>query len=187
MSNIIVEIIKILLSAGVGYLIKYYLDKKAQLSSKTSDVKRKAYESYVKFYLSTIDEINAINSKKIDKQDKDKALEKINMRIQSSVREFYNEAILCASPRVMNAFADMMQYSYRNGKNKLYTMVFLTNVFKQMRRDVGLSNRGLGSGGIRLFRITINDYDKAIGVHEPGLLPSAKHELMYLNNESSKL
>jgi hypothetical protein len=56
-------------------------------------------------------------------------------------------------------------------------MVFMTNVFRTMRKDIGLSNRGLGSGGIRLMRPLINDYDMTIKLEEIGLLQRAKTSL----------
>ena len=50
-----------------------------------------------------------------------------------------------------------------------------------MRKDIGLSSRGLGSGGIRLLRPLINDYDKIIRQKEFLLYTNTK--LYLLNNK----
>ena len=85
---------------------------------------------------------------------------------------------------MLDKFSNMLQYAYREYKdeeNGLRTMVLMTAVFKEMRKDIGLSSRGLGGGGIRLLRPLINDYDKIIRQKE--FLLYANTKLYLLSNK----
>ena len=158
-------------SAVVGYLVKYLLDKKARFGSENATIKRDMYEGYINFIMSYIVSYGEGGSKLKVKSEKE---------ILEKMREFHRMAILYSSPKVINAFADFLQYSYKHpdgsGKGE-HLMVLVTNVFKEMRRDIGLSNRGLRSGGIRLMRPMINDYDEMIAPHEYGLFTNAKQSI----------
>ncbi len=165
---IIIPSVIALISGLFGYFLKYYLDKKARFSSDNAAIKREMYEDYIgsimKFVSNPNDQAGNLN----DKQTKE---------ILSKMREFHRKAILYSSPRVVNAFADFLQYAYRypegDGKGE-YMMALVTNIFKEMRRDIGLSNYGLGSGAIRLIRPVVNDYDQVIAPIEYGLIGNAK-------------
>lgn len=162
-------LIGIIGSAVVGYFVKYTLDKKAQFSSQNAEIKREVYQEYVEFVLGFIDELQQSDSKDVSsKQQKN---------IVNQMKKFHRKAVLYSSPEVINAYSDMMQHSYKSGErgtDGLQYMVLMTNVFKMMRKDIGLSNMGLGSGAIRLMRPLINDYDTAIKPKEIGLLLNAK-------------
>lgn len=164
-----IALIGILSSAVIGYLVKYLLDKKARFSSENATIKRDVYEGYIKFIMSFIATYTDSNSRKSKGVSEQEVIEKM--------REFHRMAILYSSPRVINAFADFLQYSYKHpdggGKGE-HLMVLVTNIFKEMRRDIGLSNRGLRSGAIRLIRPIISDYDERVGPLEFSLLTNAK-------------
>lgn len=167
----IIAIVGPVSGAVMGYYIKFILDKKAQFSSQNAAIKREIYQGYVEFILKFIDELQSGDSNEVtQKQQK---------QIISKMKKFHREAVLYASPKVINAYSDMLQNSYRNtvGGDGLHTMVLITNIFKAMRKDIGLSNRKLGSGGIKLMRPLINDYDTEIKPKELGLLLSAKNSL----------
>jgi len=156
-------------SAVVGYLVKYFLDKKAQFSSQNAEIKRQMYQEYVNFILGFITDLQNQTGSATSKQQKD---------IVGKMREFHKKAVLYSSPKVINAYADMLQYSYQQKQDSdsygFHYMVLMTNVFKAMRKDIGLSNRGLRSGAIRLMRPLINNYDDKIKSHEIGLLLNAR-------------
>lgn len=166
-----ITLLGIFSSAVVGYLVKYLLDRKARFSSENAVIKRDMYEGYIKFIMSFI-------ASYIDSEDEE-TKSKSEKEVVEKMREFHRMAILYSSPRVINAFADFLQYSYKHpdgdGKGE-YLMVLVTNIFKEMRRDIGLSNRGLRSGAIRLIRPIINDYDERISPLEFSILSSAKQE-----------
>lgn len=157
--------------AIIGYYIKFLLVKKAQFSSQNAVVKRRIYQEYVEFILKFIDELQNSGSEEVTQKQQEQLI--------SKMKKFHREAVLYASPKVINAYSDMLQNSYRNteGGDGLHIMVLMTNVFKAMRKDIGLSNRKLGSGDIKLMRPLINDYDTAIKPKESGLLLSAKRSL----------
>lgn len=156
-------------SAIVGYLVKYLLDKKARFGTENATIKREMYERYVVFIMSFITNYSESVSDKQKKKSQLDAVEKL--------REFHRMAILYSSPKVINAFADFLQYSYKHpdGDGQAeHMMVLVTNIFKEMRKDIGLSNRGLSSGAIRLIRPAINDYDEKLKPREFGMLAQAK-------------
>jgi len=166
-----------IISSGViGYFIKYFLDKKAQFSSHNAQIKRETYQDYVDFVLNFL--------KNIQEQETAVTEEQKKMLIDN-MRKFHNHAVLYASPKVINAYSDMLQNSYHpaTNDNSAHTMVLMTNIFKEMRKDIGLSNRGLKSGAIRLMRPLINDYDTAVKPNEIMLLTNAHNAL---NNKASK-
>jgi len=163
----LITLIGIFSSAILGYIVKYLLDKKAKFSSETAIIKRDMYEGYIKFIMSFISNYDE-SSKKQNISEKE---------IINKMREFHRMAILYSSPKVINAFADFLQYSYKHpdgdGKS-YYIMVLVTNIFREMRRDIGLSNRGLRSGSIRLIRPIINDYDDKLKPQEYSILSNAQ-------------
>lgn len=162
-----ITLIGIFSSATLGYFVKYLLDKKAKFSSETAIIKRDMYEGYIKFIMSFINNYDEA-SKKQNMTEKE---------IINKMREFHQMAILYSSPKVINAFSDFLQYSYKHpegdGKSN-YIMVLVTNIFREMRRDIGLSNRGLRSGAIRLIRPIINDYDYKLKSQEYTILSKAQ-------------
>lgn len=145
-----------ILSGGIlGYLVKYFLDKKAQFSTKNSEIKRKMYQDFVNIVIDFFD-----HTKKQKQND---------TQVVKKIFSFYRQYVLYASPEVISSFSDLMQYFYKNGSSKEPTMddpqaalKKMTNVFKCMRKDIGLSNKGLGENGEVLLRAIINDYDEKI-------------------------
>lgn len=152
----------------IGYFLKYYLDKKARFGSDNAVIKREMYEQYIDFMMKFVQNPENQTGDLNDKQTKE---------VISKMREFHRKAILYSSPRVINAFADFLQYAYKytgdNSKGE-YIMVLVTNVFKEMRRDIGLSNYRLRGGAIRLIRPIINDYDQVVAPAEFKLISEAK-------------
>ena len=142
----------ILGSAVVGYFVKYFFDKKAQFSSQNAEIKRQMYQEYVNFI--------------IDFFDKSKPEKKAGKSV-NEMYAFYRKCVLYASPKVIEAYADSMQYFYKNEREDTNldgykAMIYLARVFKQMRKDIGLSNRGLGDDGEKVFRAILTDYDMII-------------------------
>ncbi len=158
-------LIGIISSGAIGYLIKYFLDKKAQFSSENAQIKREMYQEYVNFILKFLSDLQEQETEVTPNQQKE---------IVKKMKDFHRKAVLYSSPKVINAYADMLQNSYKGNSDGFHTMVLMTNVFRAMRKDIGLSNRRLGSGAIRLMRPLINDYDTTIKPKEFGLLMGAK-------------
>lgn len=168
-------------SAVIGYLVKYFLDKKAQFSSQNAEIKRQMYQKYVDFILGFINEVQSQTEGVTSQQQNN---------VVKEMREFHKQAVLYSSPKVINAYSDMLQYSYQQKQESssysYHYMVLMTNVFKAMRKDIGLSNRGLRSGAIRLMRPLINDYDEKIKPHEIGLLLHARNATNAISNNKNE-
>lgn len=152
-------------SAAIGYFVKYFFDKKAKFSSENAKIKREMYREYVEFILKFLSDIQEQGTDVTPKQQK---------QLIKEMKNFHRKAVLYSSPKVINAYSDMLQNSYRENNESFHTMVLMTNVFKAMRKDIGLSNHGLRSGAIRLIRPLINDYDVTIRPREIGLLMNAR-------------
>lgn len=133
-------------SGFLGYFAKYYLDKKQQFTTKNAEFKRAAYSEVIDLMMAVLSQ-NKLGSLP------DKELVK---RLNSA----YGKCILYASPEVINAFGDVMQYLYTvdNQRDAKTTMTGMTKIFKYMREDIGLSNENLGDSAEKLMRVRINDY-----------------------------
>lgn len=145
-----------LLGGFVGYFLKFYLDKKAQFSSKNADIKREAYAKFIDLTVNFF-----ITSKKAQKQQHN---------IVDDLSYFYKQYVLYGSPKVVKAFAEFMQIFYLREiaglKDKELTraelrhmMRGITKTYAAMRKDIGLSNRFLGRKSSVLMRGIIKDYD----------------------------
>ena len=150
-----ITVIGIIVTGGVGYGIRYFFDKKAQFSSENAQVKRKMYQDYVDLIIDFFDSSTA---------------NKPAHKVQKEMYNFYKKCVLYASPKVINAYSSLMQHFYNTthdegGIDIVKTRTSLkkmTKVFKYMRKDIGLSNSGLGRDGELLFRAIITDYDEKI-------------------------
>lgn len=140
-----------LIGGGIGYLIRYSIDKRREL---LSEVNRERRELYQKFIDLIIDILKGVKSNK-DVSDIDAV---------TQLYEFYKKYILYASPEVINAFSEYFQYLYSQSNTSLSNakvqMQKMCKVMYYMRKDLGLSNKGLGKDGIGLFRALFKDYDK---------------------------
>jgi len=139
-------------SGFLGYFAKYYLDKKQQFNTKNAEFKRTAYSEVIDLMMAVLSQskLGALTDKELVK------------RLNSA----YGQCILYASPEVINAFGDAMQYLYTSGDKQdgKATIVNMTKIFKYMREDIGLSNDGLGENAERLMRVRLNDYKETMEV-----------------------
>ena len=132
----------------VGYFIKDFLDKKKELSSENIKVKREMYKEFIVLVFKVMN-------------NKDSHGSPSPLDIKKDLYRFYEDYSLYSSPEVINAFADYMQYIYKNPKSMDTKTILakLAKVIKSMRREMGLSNRGLGKNGEKIFRAMFNDFD----------------------------
>lgn len=137
-------------SGFLGYFAKYYLDKKQEHTSKNAEFKRAAYSEVIDLLL------GVLSQSKLGKLSDKQLTQKINSA--------YGQCILYASPDVINAFGDTMQYIYINKDdiNAKLLMTNITKIFMHMREDIGLSNESLGLDARRLMRVKLNDYSEVI-------------------------
>lgn len=140
-----------LIGAGIGYLIRYNIEKKKELLNEVTKERRILYQQFVDLVITLFGQV------KKGKSNDSKFVEELY--------EFYKKYILYASPKVINSFSDYFQYLYESNKNnnigadlKIH-ITKLSKIMHDMRKDLGLSNKGLGENGEALFRAIMSDYD----------------------------
>jgi hypothetical protein len=140
-----------ILGAGVGYLIKYNIEKQKDLMSEVTKTRRELYQQFVDLI------IDIFENNKSGRQQPEKQL-------ISKLYTFYKKYVLYASPQVINSYADYFQYLYSHDASNTmdFTIHFkkLTRILAAMRKDLGLKNNNLGKNGERLLRALIKDFDK---------------------------
>ncbi|MBS1554218.1 MAG: hypothetical protein JSU09_04765 [Bacteroidetes bacterium] len=152
----LLSIVLPLIGAGIGYLIKQNIEKRKELLSDVHKERRELYQHFV----------NLI----IDIFEKSKANESISGDVINKLYEFYKKYILYGSPGVINAFADFFQYIYATNEgqesNTKRMLELLSKIMFEMRRDLGLENKGLGHNGSKLLRAMFSDYNKIMKVEK---------------------
>lgn len=141
-----------IIGAGVGYLIKHYVEKSKETANELTKQRREIYQQYVNLI---IDLFAKEKIKKTRKED----------NLLSELFEFYKKYVLFASPNVIKAFSDYFQFLYNENSNESdeklkKSLEYMTKIMLEMRKDLGLKNNGLGKNGEMLIRALINDYDK---------------------------
>lgn len=140
-----------LLGAGIGFLIKYNIEKNKDLMSEVTKTRRELYQQFVDLIIDLLE-----NTKTGKKQPEN--------HLMTKLYTFYKKYLLYASPDVINTYADYFQYLYNHDSSNTSDVKVhfkkLTRILYAMRRDLGLKNRDLGKNGEKLFRALITDYDK---------------------------
>ena len=140
----------LLIGGILGYFIKYFLDKKQEIISKNNEIKRKNYKKFVDLVVDVF-----IANKFSQKSDAEKQKE-----IAGKIDDFYRDYVLYASPDVIHAFASWMQFMFAEKKDSKKHFLLLSNIIKQMRKELGLSNKNLGKSGEVVFKALLKDYYK---------------------------
>ena len=141
-----------LIGGVIGYLLRYFLDKKKELFSENRKITRELYQEFVNKMIELFKSV-----KKTKEYDNGVA---INQMVEG-IYEFYKKYLLYASPKLVKAFGDFMQFNYRQTpKDPIEIMRLLGRVIKTMRSELGLSNKGLGKDGEEVFRAQFKDFDK---------------------------
>lgn len=139
-----------LLGAGIGFLIKHSIEKKKEINNELTRQRRENYQQYVNLV------IDLLAGTKTNKK-------KSNTNMLTEIYEFYKKYVLYASPNVIKAFSDYFQFIYNVDENEpnyaKNSLELITKIMFEMRKDIGLNNKGLGKNGEMLLRALINDYD----------------------------
>ena len=132
----------------MGYYFKYYLDKKKDLVSEVTKERREMYQTYVDLIL------NIWMGTKVGKADPSDHV--------IVLQDFFKKNTMYASPKVIKSLSSLFQYMYaHDGKpsDTKKVIILMTRTIKDMRSDLGLSNKGLGENGEELIRPLIKDWD----------------------------
>jgi len=150
-TNTIITLLSIflpLIGAAIGYLFKYSIEKKKEITNEITKERRILYQQYVNLV------IDIFADSKIGKA-------KTTANLMKELYDFYKKYVLYASPSVIKAFSNYFQHVYLPSENAdtKKTLEFMTKIMAEMRKDLGLKNDGLGSNGEMLMRALITDYD----------------------------
>jgi hypothetical protein len=148
-----------LLGVVVGYLLKYYLEKKQAFSSDNAKIKRKMYEKFLDGMHKTTKKFS-----KLDGTPTQKFIDDVRKEFGDLTAEFYNTSILYGSSKVIRRYADFVRYTDKPQTEEYQYELMLksSRLYKAMRKDIGLNNWWLGKDGELLLRGNINDYDTTI-------------------------
>jgi hypothetical protein len=140
-----------LIGAGVGYLIKSKIEKEKELNSELNKQRREIYQNFVNLI------INLFADTKFNKNASSQNVKELY--------DFYKKYILFASPNVIKAFSDYFQYLYHLDEHTEHkkNLSLITKIMYEMRKDIGLNNKGLGDDGEMLMRALITDFDDIFG------------------------
>ena len=135
-----------IMGAIAGYLVNNSLAKKREIELIVNKEKREAYQDFLDLLIDTLATIN-----KGEEPDQ-----------KHLVQVFYNfqkRYLMYASPEVINAFGECWE-RFQNQKNPKDVLINMTKLILVFRKDLGLSNKGLGENGERLLKSIVKDYKK---------------------------
>lgn len=139
-----------LLGGGIGYLLKTSIEKKKALTNEVTKERREIYQQYVNLMIGFFD-----HTKPKRKGSDNKMV--------SELFNFYKKYVLYASPSVIKSFSNYFQFIYNqnfdNNFDSKKHLNYLTKIMLEMRKDLGLKNKGLGKNGELLMKALIKDYD----------------------------
>lgn len=138
-----------LIGGGIGYLIKQSIENKKALLTEVAKERRQLYQKFVDLMIELL--TNAKDGHVSSKKE------------QNLLYDFYKKYVLYASPRVINSFSDYFHMLYAAERNNTFEykkhILKLSRIMYEMRRDLGLANKGLGNDGERILRALLKDYD----------------------------
>lgn len=120
--------------------MKYFLDRRSDISVRHAEHKRETYDELIKIFLDAME--GPIPQKELKKR----------------TSNAYRTLVLYASPQVLKAYGDQMQYAYSQKSDTKVQLIYLARLFKAMRRDLGLNSRLLGRHAEKILRPKFNDY-----------------------------
>jgi len=137
--------------ALIGYAVRYQLDKRKELVSEVNRERRAVYQQIVEFLFSIL-------------QDTKQGKPTDTNKMVADLYRIYSKKVLYASPEVIDALNDFMEQSQQANAVKgfdPYRVIYcMADLMAAMRKDLGLSNKGMGKHNRRLLRVLITDIDK---------------------------
>jgi len=151
MDSNLMTILLTIIAGGLGYLVRYFVEKRKELLSEVNKERRELYQKFINLV------VDLIKGSKNEKRIQDKTI--------TELFEFYKKYILYASPKVINRFSDYFQFLYsqkenRDSENTRIHFSKLTAIMIAMRSDLGLKNYNLGKDGVNIMRALLTDFDK---------------------------
>jgi hypothetical protein len=138
------------IGAILGYILRYQFDKKKELTSEVNKERRAVYQQLVDLLYGLLENV---------KKGKEPDMNELTTKMFG----IYRKNVLYASPKVIQAFNEFLDYSQNlktaNSSRPEVVLFKMAGLIAAMRKDLGLSNRGLGKHNKRLLRSAITDID----------------------------
>lgn len=162
--NTIVSSVLVFIGGVIGYFFKYFLDKKSELVSEANKIKRESYKKFVDMIIDLFRKSKRFGDQRVPVKTMEEFY-KVQNELADRVDEFYKEYLLYASPEVVNSYGEYMQSIYKSDPkipdSDLREQIrFLSKMIKAMRKDLGLSNYGLGKDGLKVWRAKMPEFDE---------------------------
>jgi len=154
-------------TAAVGFFGNMFYERKKALRDKATEERRTIYSDFIEIM---VDRFHSQNNTEIG-TDAD---------FSKRMFEFYKDYLLYASPDVINAVGEYQQFAILQGNLPLEKQDLKTYYLKyakviyEMREDLGLSIKELGSHGQHIFKTMLVDYTTIFSESSPDkkILPS---------------
>ncbi|QIE60124.1 hypothetical protein G5B37_11295 [Rasiella rasia] len=142
----------------LGYLLRLFFDKRKELYSEATKERRKLYLTFLELTMDLF-QLTA-NQAKLEQSEFQTKFATINEKMFA----FYTTYMLYATPDVITALSNFKQFQYqyigREHETDLKAQYeMLGAVIKEMREDLGLSNKDLGKSGEKVFRTMLTNYN----------------------------
>lgn len=138
-------------TAAIGFFGNMLYERKKQLRDKATDERRVIYSEFIDIMIDRI---------QVQQDTPPEANEVFHKRMF----EFYKNYLLYASPDVINAVGEFQQYSMQQEQVPLseqnaeaYYLKYAKVIF-EMREDLGLSVKQLGTNGQHIFKTFFSNY-----------------------------
>lgn len=140
-----------LVAGAIGFFGNMIFERKKQLKDKATDERRKIYSEFTDIMIDRI-------------RHQQTATIEMNEQFSSRMFEFYKNYLLYASPDVINAVGDFQQFAMKmealpaEKRDELTYHLKYSKVIYEMREDLGLSIKNLGSHGQHIFKTFFSNY-----------------------------
>ncbi len=168
-----------LAAAAIGYVVRLFFDKKKELQGPVNLARRAVYKKFIdilvddfKFQANSEMVVGQLSPGDPDYNSKIEELKikrtELMVIMNDKMFDFFIDYMLYASPDVINAFGDYRQYVFQNLENpdnldeKRHTEN-LAKLLYEMRDDLGLSNKNLGTHGEVVLRGIMLRYHQIFG------------------------
>ncbi len=143
-----------IIGGWVGYKIKSYMAIKQELVSKASEKRRETYNNFLSIILGLWRDQKFFDEK-TGKETEDM------QQLRKKLYDFYTPFLLYAAPATINDYGELMQYLYAGQTDTKKLLQMLGGVIFCMRKEIGLSNKGLQE--VELFKGILTDYRQLFG------------------------
>ncbi len=116
--------------AVVATVIGKYYERKKEVEARFHSEKAAVYEEFIERFLNLFEENN----------------ENAEQELTAYISEWRRKILVIAGPDTIKKYANLMNYAVQNPDPDLKLVLLMEELFKSIRRDLGLSNKNLSKG-----------------------------------------